>query len=34
LDGGGVDKTVLGEIAPEGSRQGEFRETFHLLFCG
>ncbi len=34
LDGGGLDKAVLGEIAPQGSRKGEFRETFHFWFCG
>ncbi len=30
LDGRGFDKAVLSEIAPQGSRKGEFRETFHF----
>ena len=31
LDGGGVDKAVLCQIAPERSGKREFRETFHFL---
>ncbi len=30
LDGSGLDKAVLGEIALQGSGKGEFRETFHF----